>query len=72
MSDLAKIIGLIIAIPGFIIVMMILLIGWWSEGLLTEAILEAFNASPLIIIILSIVGILVLIASIFTLIGKLF
>ena len=67
MSDLAKIIGIIVAIPGFILVVLALILSSWSEGKVIEEILQAFEASSLIIGFISIIGVIVLILSIFIL-----
>jgi len=67
MSDLAKIIGIFIALPAFIISVIVLLITSWTEGIVIEEILKAFEISPILIVFISIVGIIVLFISIFTL-----
>jgi len=72
MSDLAKIIGIIIVIPSFIIALIILIFTSLVEGEVFEALLEALNASPVLIFILSFLGVIVLIISILSLISKTF
>ena len=72
MSDLAKIIGIFIAIPAFIIALLILFISSWAEGMVIDAILQSFNANPLLIVGLSILGFIVLILGIISLIKNTF
>ena len=72
MSDLAKIIGIFIALPAFIISVIVLIIGSWSEGIVIEEMLKAFEASPFIIVFISIVGVIVLILSIIALVKNVF
>ena len=67
LSDIGKIIGILIAIPGFIIALIILTLSWWTEGLITEVLLEAFNASPVFIVFISLIGIFALFIAIFAL-----
>ena len=55
--SLAKIVGLIIAIPTIIIV----IINWWAEGQVIDAVLEVFGVHPIIIVLISIAGLIVLI-----------
>ena len=54
---LAKIIGLIVAIPTILII----IINWWVEGQVVDAVLEAFGVHPIIIVLIGIVGIIVII-----------
>lgn len=68
LNDIGKIFGILIAIPGFIIALIILTLSWWTEGLIIEELLNAFNVSPILIVFISIIGIIILVAAIFTLI----
>lgn len=72
MSDLAKIIGIFIAIPAFIIALLLLFISSWAEGMVIDAILQSFNANPLLIVGISILGFIVLILGIISLIKNTF
>jgi len=72
MSDLAKIIGILIAIPAFIIAVIVLLIGSLAEGMVIEEFLKVLEASPIIIGLISVIGVIVLISSIFILIKNTF
>jgi hypothetical protein len=72
MSDLAKIIGILIAVPSFIIALIILFISSWVEGISIDVILQAFNANPLLIFGISILGIIALIFGVITLIKNTF
>ena len=63
--SLAKIVGLIIAIPTISII----IINWWVEGQVVDAVLEAFGVHPIIIALISIVGLIVLIKIILNIIA---
>jgi hypothetical protein len=72
MSDLAKIIGIFIAIPAFIIALLILFISSLMEGMVIDAILQSFNANLLLLVGISILGFVVLILGIISLIKNTF
>ena len=72
MNDLAKIIGIFIAIPAFIIALLILFIGSWAEGMVVDAILQSFHANPLLLVGISILGFVVLILGVIGLIKNTF
>lgn len=72
MSDLVKIIGILIALPAFILIVISLIISSWAEGVVIEEILQAFETSPIIIVSLSVIGVIVLIIAIFTLAKNMF
>lgn len=64
---LIEIIAVIIAIPIFFIAVIELILNSWIGGLLTGSILTAFGIHPLIVGLVSIIGILTLIVGIFKL-----
>ena len=63
--SLVKIVGLIIAIPAILIIT----INWWVEGQVANAVLEAFGVHPIIIALISIIGLIVLIKIILNIIS---
>lgn len=62
--SVAEIIGLVIAIPTFIVAVIVLVLKSWLEGLVTEPLMSAFGVNPVIIGIVSVVGIFCLILAI--------
>lgn len=54
--SLAKIVGIIIAIP----VILVIIINWWAEGKVIDALLEAFGVHPILIALISIIGFIIL------------
>ena len=72
MSDIVKMIGILIALPAFILIVISLIISSWAEGLAIEELLKAFEASPVIIGLISVIGIIVLILAIFTVVKNMF
>ena len=59
--DLGEIIAFLIALPAIIIGAIILIVNWLIEGTITDALLTAFDVSPMIGIILTILGVIALI-----------
>ena len=63
--SIAKIIGIIIAIPLLIFTLIPMFIQFWAEGLVTDAIMKAFGVNPLIAGLITICGLIVFIIAVF-------
>ncbi|RLF58610.1 MAG: hypothetical protein DRN27_04970 [Thermoplasmata archaeon] len=61
---LGKIIGIILAIPALILVLIPMFIQFWVEGLVTDALLSAFGISPIIGVLITIAGIIIFITAV--------
>jgi len=72
MSDFLKVVGIIFALPVFIVIVVGIILSWWAEGLVIEEILKAFEVNPFLIGFLSLIGAIVLILSIFILAKDIF
>jgi len=62
----------ILAIPAFIVALILLISNWWVEGKFTEALLDAFDIGPFIGGLIFIAGFIGVIVAIIILIGKTF
>ena len=61
---IGQIIAIIIAIPTFILIIIPMVISFWAEGQVTDALMEVFGFNPVIAGLITILGAIVFIIAI--------
>jgi len=59
--SLGKIIAIIIAIPTFILIVIPMILTFWTEGIVIDALMEAFGINPIIAGLIAFLGIIALV-----------
>lgn len=70
--DIPEIIGMIIAIPVFIFIVIRLVLLSWVDGIISDILLQVAGVPPVLIAVISIVGVLCLIGAIIFLAQSMF